>query len=404
LIKPERRTRADLVAAAAIVVVIAVTTVLIWWTSDARATISRPASTPAPVLVPPRAVPGTPALLWTAPSGRTDGPVVVEGTVVTGDGREVVGRDPATGAQRWSFARDRDLCGVTWIYNLAVAVYPDDRGCGQVSTIDASTGQRGPTRSGYADKRVTLSTDGTAVLSAGRTYLEMWRSDMVRTLAWGAIDAPVNPPVPPNPPCQLLSSAASSAAVSVLQTCPNDPNVHLTMLKVAKEDVSPDQRYNEQLGVSPDSGAKVLAVSDLTTAVYLPTPQPRIAIYNETGQQTSSVELAKPAAGNARVAHSSAYVMYWTGDSVMVLDAATLVYRYTVNAGTVVPLGPGALMSNRLLIPVTGGIGVYDPPTGALERVIPVDRGAATGPIITSVAGTTILEQRGGSVVALGQR
>jgi hypothetical protein len=86
-----------------------------------------------------------------------------------------------------------------------------------------------------------------------------------------------------------------------------------------------------------------------------------------------------------------------------VLDAATLVYRYTVNAGTAVPLGPATLMANRLLIPVTGGIGVYDPPTGALQRVIPVDRGAAAGPIVPAVADTTVLEQRGATMVALGE-
>jgi PQQ-like domain len=404
LIKPERRTRADLVAAAAIVVIIAVAAVLIWWTSDARATISRPAAAPAPALTPARAVPATLRQLWTAASPHTDEPIVVEGSVVTGDGHEMVGRDPVTGAQRWSFARDRDLCGVTWVYNLAVAVYPDDRGCGQVSTVDAATGQRGPTRSGYADKRVALSSDGTTVLSAGRTYLEMWRSDMVRTLAWGAIDAPVNPPVPPNPPCQFLSSAASSAAVSILGTCPNNPDVRLTMLKVAKEDVSPDQRYNQQPGVSPDSGARVLAVSELRTAAYLPSPQPRIVIYDETGQQLSSTLLPKPAAPNSTVSHAGTFVTFWTGDSVVMLDAASLLYRYTVNAGTAVPLGPGTMMASRLLIPVTGGIGVYDPPTGALERVIPVDRGAATGPIVPAVAGTNLLEQRGATLVGLGQR
>ncbi|HME48549.1 hypothetical protein [Mycobacterium sp.] len=405
MIQPERRTRADLLAAAAIVVIIAAAAVLTWWTSDARATISRPATAVAPVLAPAEAVPAAVQQLWTAPSPATPrAPVVVEGTVVTGSGHEVVGRDPASGAQRWSFARDRDLCGVTWIYNLAVAAYPDDRGCGQVSTVDARTGQRGPTRSGYADKQVTLSSDDTTVLSAGRTYLEMWRSDMVRTLAWGAIDAPLNPPVPPNPPCRFLSSAASSSAVSILETCPNNPDVRLTMLKVAKEDVSPDQQYAQQPGVSPDSGARVLAVSDLTTAVYLPTPQPRIVIYDQTGQQTSSTLLPRPAAPNGTVSHVGTYVTYWTGDSVVVLDAATLVYRYTVNAGAAVPLGPATMMANRLLIPVTGGIGVYDPPTGVLERVLPVDRGAVTGPIMSAVAGATILEQRGATLVGLGSR
>jgi hypothetical protein len=293
---------------------------------------------------------------------------------------------------------------VTWIYDLAVAVYPDDRGSGQVSTVDAATGRRGPTRSGYADKEVTLFSDGTTVLSAGRTRVELWRSDMVRTLAYGDVDAPINPPVPPKPPCQFLSSAASSSGVSILETCANFPDVRLTLLKVAKEDVVPEQRYAQQPGVGADSGAKVLTVSDLRTAVYLPTPQPRVVAFDETGQETSSTLLAKPSAPNGTVSRAGNLVTYWTGDSVVVLDAGTLAYRYTVAPGAAVPLGSGEMMANRLLIPVTGGVAVYDPVTGTPERVIPVDRGAAAGPIVLGVAGTTVVEQRGDTVVGLGER
>ena len=44
MVRPERRTKGDMLAAAAIAVVVAATASLIWWTSDARATISRPAA------------------------------------------------------------------------------------------------------------------------------------------------------------------------------------------------------------------------------------------------------------------------------------------------------------------------------------------------------------------------
>jgi hypothetical protein len=407
LIKPERRTRADVLAAAAIAVVVVVAAALIWWTSDARATISRPAAAPVPSIAPAKAVPASLDELWHAASAKTTGPVVVGGAVVTGDGPQVVGHDPKSGASLWSFARDRDLCGVTWIYHWSVAVYPDDRGCGQVSTVDGATGRRGPTRTGYADKRVTLSSDGSTVLEAGDTRLEMWRSDMVRTLAYGQLDAPVNPPAQPQPPCKFLSSAASSSAASVLESCPKMPDVRLTMLRVAKDDTSPDLRYAMQTGVGPGAGASVLVVSDLRTAIYLPSP-PRVVVVDETGAQVSSTLLSKapqsPIPAGA-VSRAGNMITFWTGDSVLVLDAANLAYRYTVAAtGPAVPLGPAGMMADRLLIPVTGGVGVYDPATGRNERVIPVDRAAAAGPIVLGIAGTTVLEQRGGTIVALGQR
>ena len=423
MVKPERRARGDVLAAAAILVVMIVVGVLIWWTSDARATLNRPAATPAPALTPARAVPASLQQLWTARSAKTREPVVVAGTVVTGDGREMVGRDPATGAERWSFARDRELCGISWVYDQAVAVYPDTRGCGQVSTVDARTGQRGPTRSGYADDRIELSSDGTTVLAAGRTRIEMWRSDMVRTLAYGDVDAPINPPVPPKPPCEFLSTAASSSAASIVENCPHEPDVRLTLLRVSKEDVAPDQRFVPQPDLKADSGAKVLAVSDLLTAVYLPTPQPRVVVVDDTGQQTSSTLLPKPAAPNGAVSRAGDVVTYWTGDSVVVLDATTLTYRYKVGPGglvgappargglsdrgetpaTVAPIGPAEIMADRLLIPVTGGIAVYEPSNGALERVIPVDRGQVRGPVTLGIAGPMVVEQRDDMVVALGE-
>src|SRR5271167_4747023 len=275
MVRPERRTKADVLAAATIAVVVAAAASLIWWTSDARATISRPAIVPAPNPTPAREVPATLKQLWTAASPATTAPVVVGGTVVTGDGREVDGRDPSTGQTRWSYARDSELCGVSWLYRYAVAVYPDDRGCGQVSTLDGSTGRRGAARSGYADPRVRLSSDGTTVLSVGDTRLELWRSDMVRMLAYGETDARVKPSARGlHSGCRLLSAAASSSAVSVFETCANQADLRLVLLRPGKEDDEPQQHVVPEPGLRPDSGARVLAVWENNTAVYLPeTPE-----------------------------------------------------------------------------------------------------------------------------------
>jgi hypothetical protein len=46
---------------------------------------------------------------------------------------------------------------------------------------------------------------------------------------------------------------------------------------------------------------------------------------------------------------------------------------------------------------------VYTPDKGIFERMIPVDRGNATGPIVPAVLGTTVIEKRGDTVVALGE-
>jgi hypothetical protein len=408
MVRPERRTKGDILAAAAIAVVVALTASLVWWTSDARATISRPTPDPAPNPTPARQVPASLKQLWTTNSPATTAPLAVGGTVVTGDGRQVDGRDPGTGQSRWSYARDSELCGVSWVYHFAVAVYPDDRGCGQVSTLDASTGRRGPARSGYADPHVQLSSDGTAVLSVGDTRLELWRPDMVRMLAYGETDARVKPSARGlHSGCKLISAAASSMAVSVLESCANQADLRLVLLRPGKEDDEPQQRIVSEPGIAADSGARVLTVWETNTAVYVPSPQPRIDVIDETGTTISSTLLPRPPSPSAAISHAGSLVTWWTGDSLLVFDASDMTLRYTIAAGdTAAPLGPGVMMAGRLLVPVTGAIGVYDPVSGANERYIPVNREPNTPPpgkaVVPAVSGSRVFEQRGQTVVALG--
>ena len=87
---------------------------------------------------------------------------------------------------------------------------------------------------------MTLSSDGTTVLSAGDSRLELWRSDMVRMLSYGSLDARIKPGTPASPLCRLLSAAASSAAVSVLESCPNQADLRLTLLRPADEEDTPE--------------------------------------------------------------------------------------------------------------------------------------------------------------------
>ncbi|AQA01399.1 hypothetical protein BVC93_01960 [Mycobacterium sp. MS1601] len=409
MVRPERRTRGDVIAALAIAVVVALTAGVIWWTSDARATLSRPADSVSSAPPAAEAVPTGLRELWSAPSPYTTVPVIAAGTVMTGDGSTMDGRDPVTGAVRWSYTRsDRELCGVTWVYNYAVAVYPDDRGCGQVSTVDAATGKRGPARSGVASPHVDLSADGTTVLSVGGSRFELWRSDMVRVIGFGEVDARVKPVhVGTGDGCALLSAAADDDAVSVLRFCPGETDVKLSLVRASDEDDEPEVRDVPEPGVLADSGAQVLAVSGTTTAVYLPVPEPRVSVVDDTGNEIGDYPLPEPASAafpEGTVSKTGDLITWWTGDAVMVFSSTNIEYRYTIRRSeSEVPLGPGVMMAEKLLVPVTGGIGVYDPETGAPERVIPVERPPADTAVVPAVVGDILLEQRGRTLVALGQ-
>ena len=106
MIRPERRTRGDLIAAAAIAAVVLLVIATFWWHSSERATISRPATGPAPSSTAADAVPPTLAQRWTAASGRTLSPILVGATVITGDGATMAGLDP----QDPPFDRDPAHC------------------------------------------------------------------------------------------------------------------------------------------------------------------------------------------------------------------------------------------------------------------------------------------------------
>jgi hypothetical protein len=60
------------------------------------------------------------------------------------------------------------------------------------------------------------------------------------------------------------------------------------------------------------------------------------------------------------------------------------------------------MMAGRLVVPVTGALGVYDPLSGANERYIPVNRAPGNSAVIPAISGSRVFEQRGDTVVALG--
>jgi hypothetical protein len=87
----------------------------------------------------------------------------------------------------------------------------------------------------------------------------------------------------------------------------------------------------------------------------------------------------------------------------MVFDANGLKYKYTVSpVGGQAPVGPATMYAGKLLVPVTTGYDVFNPETGVGESHIPLSRPPSQAPVVPAVAGTTLLEQRGGALVALG--
>lgn len=411
MLAPERRTRADIISAVAIAVVVVIAAVVVWARSDAKGTESvtaeHPISTPAAA----DQVPTSLHELWHAADPAANRALVAAGTVVTGEDGTVTGHDPRTGADLWHYRRDLPLCGVESQFGTVIAVYKDQRGCSQATLLAGEDGSRRTARSSYMDPAVQLSVDGTYVLAQGPRRLEMWRSDLVRTIEYGYVDAPVNVKTQPRKGCKLLSSSSSSTRLAVLERCPEDPTNRLTVLNPAPKDNTVPEEYGSHIlsGPGADSpDARVIAVSDNRIVLYLPgatatagaeATAPRLEVFDSTGNALTVHQLSAPLSDKTTTTRISSLFLVFTGNSLIALNASTFDPIWAAPGA----LGSPVFMAGRLLMPVDGAIAVLDPSSGTEVSRIPVSRPGYNGsPISLAVLGTTVLEKRGAEIYALG--
>ncbi|MFF2085790.1 PQQ-binding-like beta-propeller repeat protein [Nocardia sp. NPDC058176] len=411
MLAPERRTRADILAAVAIAVALVVAAIVVWARADATGTESVTADSPAPTVTAATQLPAELRELWHAPDASSGRALTAGNVVVTGDAGTVSGRDPRTGEQRWWYHRDMPLCGVESQFGTVIATYRDQRGCSQTTMLEGDTGERRVARSSYMDDAIRLTGDGTYLLALGPDRLEMWRSDLVRTLEYGYVDAPVNPNTQPRADCALRSAASSSTRLSVLERCPGDTTDRLTVLNPAPKEATHPEEHGSRVLTAPGADSpelRVVAVSENKTAVYYPPTEPtatglglpaRLAVHDGTGNEIATHPLDAPWSERATVARLGTAIYIFTGDSLIALSPNTLQPAWTVPD----VLGTPALMAGRLLVPVADGQLALDTTDGSTVARIPVQRSDYQGDVIgTAVLGDTVFERRGGQLYALG--
>ena len=405
---PERRTPADLVAAAGIAVVVVLAAAALWWTSDVRGTTARTAAIPLPSTAPPAptALPPSLAEAWRAPSSATDVPVVAGSVVVTGaatgGGGEVTGRDPTTGAPRWSYRRNEPLCTVGTAFKRVLAVHREGDWCSEVTALEPADGSRGPQRTGPLGPSTRLLAEPAHVTATGVHYLEVWRNDLVRTLQYGALPSPVKPGAQPRTGCRYGSTGVASGLVGVVERCPGERADRLTVQQSDPDE--PDQPEIEFSTLLPGRGAVLVAMTSDRVAVALPDPG-RLVVLDGAGRSIAEHPLDVPEAdlragppGGVAAVSPGAGVSYWfTGSATVALTGPDLRPLWRI-PGT---LGPGTLLAGRLLVPVPDGLAVLDATSGQRLDLFPVERGRWTGPVRTAAVAGVVLEQRGETLVAL---
>lgn len=256
----ERRTRRDLLVAAVIAVVMILVASIVLLTGSAARSDFGAADAEQPEYSPAGEAPTMSRFLWSHESAGSGAPLTTKGNLVTVDpDGQLIGRDAGSGEEKWSYTHKGSLCAAAYYSDSLVAAFDGADGCSDVTAIGTTAQEYTSTRqSAFPD---TMQLDGTwkHMLALSPQRLEIWRDDLVRTIEYGAVDAPQEPDAQPRSDCSLATADLTDARFAVTERCPTDDSVRLTLAKTVPE----DNRIPEEIA-SAATGANGLWIIDMT--------------------------------------------------------------------------------------------------------------------------------------------
>lgn len=396
--QPLRRTRGDLIATGIISIVVIVALAIAVVSAPIRSAALHPAEAEyenaGRLAVRPTAVEEAFRLPDTSPGLQ---PVVTAGMIITYHDGTISATTPE-GEAAWTYQRPNELCLLTQAWDKVVAVYRDNAGCGDVVTIDALTGQYAGTRSAIAPELITKVGSNDRVGYASANRVELWRSDMVRTVEYGFVEAPQEPDMQPES-CTITSALTRSDLLASTEVCSDYPQLRF-------QDTTPEDSREPEMyeSVEIPAEAYLVGISSDAAAIYDPTTS-EVRSYDKDGNplavsavpqlpEPETVDQLMNITDTADLPH---HMTYHQGNYLLLMDPATL----EVTGAFQGALGTGFPAGDRLLYAAPGGIAVVDWEKNAVDEILPVDRGGYAGPIHIDAAGTAIVEKRGDEIVVL---
>lgn len=329
--------------------------------------------------------------------------VSAKGLLITHDGDTLSASD-ASGDSVWTYQRrDASLCSLGTAWNKIIATYDAGNGCGDVVALDAVTGQYSDTRSARNSEQVVpiVSNDRVGTVSAARA--ELWRSDLVRTVEYGDVEAKQEPDLQPHEDCAITSALTRTETIGITESCPDSPDSTLLRIQKATPEDARSPEISKDIHID-NPGARLVAYGQEAAAVFLPGDAPRIVSYNFEGETLSSTDV-EPSTSITNSASPFApaisdlphHMTWFDGERLYLFSPTELKVDHVLEQA----VGTGIAVGERLLVPTQDGIDVVDWSTGETERSIPVERDGYSGPISLTLSGTVIVEQRGDTAVAL---
>ncbi|WP_053072886.1 PQQ-binding-like beta-propeller repeat protein [Corynebacterium renale] len=338
--------------------------------------------------------------VWRAPAPELEGvfkPVAIGSVAVAYEDSTLRAFD-TTGNVAWEYSRTEPLCALGAAWGRVVAVYRTGVGCGDAVAINAADGTYAATRSALnaADVATVVSNDRVGTVAPER--LELWRSDLVRTIEYGEVEAPQEPDMQPNAQCTITSALTRSDNLAVTGHCP-DGQSWLRFMDTTPEDSRKPEITQE---INVPEGSTLVAISGDAAAIWSPTETGgELLTYGDDGApKTIPYRAPMPV---------SAGLTAWTGDvqhNMTWFDGSRLCFFHPtylgVSAVSEEAIGNPINLGSDVVVPVRGGLAVMNPDTGEVVRTIPVDRGEYSGPVGLATTGRMVVEKRGNELVALG--
>ncbi|WKD57053.1 hypothetical protein CAPI_02395 [Corynebacterium capitovis DSM 44611] len=395
---PLRRTRGDIIAAFVLAAISAVAVASAIASAPIRSAhlaagpgVDEPAASATAAA--PAALAESFRLPDTSPSLA---PVIAGGRIITYAGKTLTATTPE-GDTAWTYTRDVELCSLGQAWGKVIAVYRNNAGCGDVVAINASTGAYAGTRSAVAPDDVAALASNDRVGYSSPSRVEVWRSDLVRTVEYGAVEAPQEAGMQPNQ-CAITSALTRTDLLAVTETC--DDGAHLRL-----QSTTPDDSRKPEIEASVDlsPSAYLVAVGQEAAAVYDP-DSGMVLSFGEDGASLATSPVPdlgpRPAATVAlNVADLPHHMTYEANGHLILFNPTTLGVESVMDGVR----GTGFSAEGQLVVPVDGGLSVADEVNvgAAATRLIPVDRGGYKGPVSARGLGAVVVEKRGEDVVVL---
>lgn len=423
---PERRSRTDIIATAVIVAGLALGGAGVWLGSDAHSVQHHVADGESKeIATSSEELPRDVRQLWTA---KTQGEDLVadRGGVVAIEGTKVKMLEMNSGQQRWSYDKGEDVCTVMRGWDKTTMVFRGPKGCGQAVSLDSSTGQYWSTRDALAPDEVNAINGEDIIGTVSGSRVELWRSDLVRTVEVGKPFTPVKVGKQEYTKCTFTSAATAGHLLATMQACPKKNGRDDDGGSSATHKAESGKKIVRLLNTTPEdsdapetwhtfrvpAGSELVAASEYREAIAIPPQEKkaaRIQVLSKEGDfHNFSVDVGTEIPDRAsrnntavyrpQVVRTKAMTGWFNGRALVALNPETLRPMWSLPDAQ----GAGVAVRDKVAVPIRNkGIAIVNPATGKVERTIAVDRGGYEGSVELAFSGHTFVEKRGDQLIGL---